>query len=344
MMLKLFKNGLVIGFVFNLIFVIFLAVFVFLVEIYLIRLPDPSFRSSLKLATIVCSGRLFDRDVPSELLRKSWLNIQKEFDFFVIEYQLQPYHRKKIPRLLNWCKQNQCVAHRIGYYDTRKNKFNIFTIDDWYTNNIYQNLQDVSLQQKNLDIFLKFLPKNSTIILSEPFSTFDRPQILKSFLEWALALRSNNPHLKFQIGIQIHLQWVDAFWVKNWWILPELGKFSKTEDFSWMVSEFSNYDRIWKRRLRVHNAKDQIFYKIENLVPQRLRRAVTLFGIYLIHRDAVKYGAVSFVEWGNYQETPWFVDRVDADYQSNYQLFNRDGLPTPMWWAAMQGLSDGMKK
>ena len=162
-------------------------------------------------------------------------------------------------------------------------------------------------------------------------------------MDWALALRLANPHLKFQIGIQIHLQWVDAFWVKNWWILPELSKFSKAHDYPWMVSEFSNYDRIWKRRLRVYNPNEQIFYKIENLVPQRLRRAVTFHGVYLIHRDAVKYGAVSFVEWGNVQSTAWFVDRVDASYDANYELFNRDGLPTATWWAAMQGLRDGTK-
>ncbi|MCC3575251.1 MAG: hypothetical protein JGK30_26000 [Microcoleus sp. PH2017_40_RAT_O_B] len=341
MMLELFKNGLLIGFVVNLVFVILLAVYVLLVEIYLTRLPDPLFQLPLKLATVVDSRRLFGRDFPSEYIRGSWSHIQSYFSFFVVEYQLSPNYRPNSSRLLNWCKQNQCVAHRMGYYDIRKNEFNIFTIDDWYTNNIYQNLQDVSSQQKHLDIFLKSLNKDSIIILSEPFSTFDRPQSLKKFLEWALTLRLNNPHLKFQIGIQIHLQWVDAFWLKNWWILPELSKFSKTQDFPWMVSEFSNYDRIWKRRLRVHNPKEQIFYKIESLVPQRLRRAVMLCGVYLIHRDAVKYGAVSFVEWGNYQETAWFVDRVDADYQSNYQLFNRDGLPTATWWAVMRGLSDG---
>jgi len=342
-MWKLFKNGLILGFVVNLLVVIFLAIYVLVVEIYLIRLPEPFFRLPLKLGTIIDARRIFARYYPSEVVKQSWSDTQKRFDFFVIEYQLRPDFIGKIPRLLNWCKQDQCVAHRMGYYDLRKNQFNMFTIDDWYTSNIYQSLQDTTQQQTRLDIFLKSLPKDSIIILSEPFSTFDRPQVLKNFLEWALALRSNNPHLKFQIGIQIHLQWVDAFWIKNWWILSELGKFSKVQNYPWMVSEFSNYDRIWKRRLRVRNPEEQIFYKIENFVPQRLRRAVTLHGIYLIHRDAVKYGAVSFVEWGNHQQTAWFVDRVDAAYDGNFELFNKNGLPTAMWWAAMRGLQDGTK-
>ncbi len=64
-----------------------------------------------------------------------------------------------------------------------------------------------------------------------------------------------------------------------------------------MVSEFSNYDRVWKRRLWIKNPNEQFLYKLENLVPRRLRRAVTFYGTYLVHRDAVKYGAVSFVEW-----------------------------------------------
>jgi hypothetical protein len=342
-MLELFKNGLLIGFLANLVFVIFLAGFIFCVENYLIKLPPFPFQPPLQLATIFDSSRVFSEKFPSKHIKRSWLNIQTYFSYFVLEYQARP-DRLNSPRLLNWCKRNQCVAHRMGYDDIRKNEFNMFTVDDWYTSNIYYNSQSLTQQQQSLDIFLKFLPKDSTIILSEPFSTFDRPQVLKSFLEWALALRLNNPHLKFQVGIQIHLQWVDAFWLRNWWILPELSKFSKAQNYPWMVSEFSNYDRIWKRRLRVHNPKEQIFYKVENLVPQRLRRAITLCGVYLIHRDAVKYGAVSFVEWGNYQKTAWFVDRVDVDYQSNYELFNRDGFPTATWWAAMQGLSDGTKK
>jgi len=341
--MELFKNGLIIGFAFNLLLIVILAIYVLTIETYLIRLPDSYLPLPLKLGTVVDSRRLFGRNFPSEYIRDSWSNIQGYFSFFAIEYQLRADDQAKSPRLLNWCKHNQCVAHRTGYYDLRKNQFNIFTIDDWYTNNIYQVVQDVSQQQTHLDIFLKSLPKDSTIILSEPFSTFDRPQVLNNFLEWALVQRLNNPHLKFQIGWQIHLQWVDAFWIRNWWILPELGRFSKAQDYPWMVSEFSNYDRIWKRRLRIKNLNEQLFYKIENLVPRRLRRAVTFHGTYLIHRDAVKYGAVSFVEWGNQQETAWFVDRVDADYDANYELFNRDGLPTAQWWVVMQGLQDGAK-
>ena len=153
-MWELFKNGLRIGLIANLGLIIFLAIYVFLIETYLIRLPDPYFQLPLKLGTVVDSRRVFSLDYPSEAVRQSWLHVQKQFDFFVIEYQLRPDSvTKKAPRLLNWCKRYQCVAHRMGYYDIRKNQFNIFTIDDWYSNNIYQNSQNVSREQKELDIF-----------------------------------------------------------------------------------------------------------------------------------------------------------------------------------------------
>ena len=83
------------------------------------------------------------------------------------------------------------------------------------------------------------------------------------------------------------------------------------------------------------------FIKIEGLIPPQLRRAVVLHGSYLIHRSAVKYGAVRFTEWGNIQQTAWFVQEIDAAYDSNYELFSRSGVATSLWWAAMRGLKDG---
>lgn len=104
---------------------------------------------------------------------------------------------------------------------------------------------------------------------------------------------------------------------------------------------YSFYDQVWKRRISGRSPVDRIFYQIEGFVPKRLRRAIVLHQIYQLHRDAVHYGAVRFVEWGNFQYTAWFVDEIDSGYDSNYLLFDASGEPTDLWWAAMRGLKDG---
>lgn len=187
------------------------------------------------------------------------------------------------------------------------------------------------------------MPKGSTVIISEPFAIFDRSQVFRKFCDWALALRSQHPHLKFEIGLQIHLQWFDAYWLKNQWLFPDLHKFSKVYNYPRGVSEFSNFDQIWKRRIRLRSSRDRLLYKIEGFIPRRFRRAVVLHGTYLVHRRAVQFGAVRFVEWGNIQQTAWFVQQIDSAYDSNYDLFDRAGAPTSLWWAGMRGLKDATK-
>ena len=180
-----------------------------------------------------------------------------------------------------------------------------------------------------------------------------------------LALRSQHLKLKFEIGLQVHLQWIDAWWVRYQWLLPELQKFSKEYSYPWGVSEFSNYDRTWKLRINRPSFVDgalyqterpvldplhqaiilhqfyRVLYQIEGFVPERLRRAVVVHQVDQFHKDAVRYGAVRFVEWGNFQHTAWFVNKIDSAYDSNYLLFDSSGQPTDLWWAAMRGLKDG---
>ena len=337
--MKLFFKGLKVGLILNTVLVVGLIIYVLTIESWLSK-PIKKFDFPLKLGTVVDSARLFDEDVPSMKLRNSWLNIQDKFSYFVVEYQLRPDYHILSPRLLKWCKQSNCFAHRIDDNDKRKSQFKIFTLDDWFTNN-YLIFSRPDIELKRLDLFLNSLPVGSTVIVSEPFSTFDRPQVFQKFSEWVLALRSQHFQLKFEIGLQIHLQWADAFWFKNYWILEKLSHFSKAHTYPWGISEFSSYDQIWKRRIRGRSAADRLFYKIEGLIPRRLRRAVVLHGSYIIHRDAAKYGAVRFTEWGNIQQTAWFVKQIDADYDSNYELFDSSGVSTSLWWAGMRGLKDG---
>jgi hypothetical protein len=178
------------------------------------------------------------------------------------------------------------------------------------------------------------------VIISEPIVTLSSPPVFRQFSEWVLFLRSQHPHLKFEIGLQIHLQWIDAYWLNSRWVIPAIARFSKTSGVPWGLSEFSIYDQIWKRRLRDDNFRARPFYQIEQFVPRRLRRAIVLHSSYVIHRTAAENGAIRFTEWGNSQRTAWFVAEIDSAYDSNYELFTLSGTPTPLWWAGLRGFRD----
>ena len=342
-MKKIFLQGLKLGLIINLVSIISAIIYIFVIESTLIK-PLPKLALSLKLGTVADSSRIFALDVPFMKQQDSWLKIQDNFDFFVSEYQLRADFSKPSPRLLAWCRSQKCFAHRMGYSDIRKKQFKYFTLDDWFANNKYLIVKDTAPDESKLAQFLNSLPDGSLVVISEPFSIFAERRSLAKFLEWALALRSQHPKLKFEIGLQVHLQWIDVWWVRYRWLLPELQKFSKVHSYPWGVSEFSNYDQVWKRRISGRSPVERIFYQIEGLVPGRLRRAIVLHQTYQLHRDAVHYGAVRFVEWGNFQHTAWFVNEIDSDYHSNYELFDSSGKPTDLWWAAMRGLKDGKIK
>lgn len=336
--MRLFLKGLKLGLGLNILLTLSLVGYIWVIENWLVK-PVEFFSLPLKLGTIVDYHRLFDRNPPSMKLRKSWLNIQDKFSYFVIEYQLRSDYNRPSPRLLKWCESKNCFAHRINYGDARKNQFKTFTVDDWFTNN-FLITRDVSIEIQALNFFLQSLPVGSTVIISEPFASFSRPQVFQKFSEWILLLRSQHLHLKFEIGLQLHLQWLDAYWFNSQWIIPAISKFSKTSGISWGVSEFSNYDVIWKRRLRDDYFRARLFYRIEQFVPRRLRRAIVLHSSYVIHRTAAENGAVRFTEWGNSQRTAWFVLEIDSAYDSNYELFTLSGTPTSLWWAGLRGFRD----
>jgi len=337
-MKNIFLQGLRLGLIVNLLSVVFALAYIFAVELQLTK-PLDKFSLPLKLGTVVTSDRVYFKDSIKQ--RDSWSKISNQFRFFLIEYELRTDYLKPVPSLLDWCLNQDCFAHRIGYSDVRKNQFKQFTLDDWWSNNKYYSIKDVSVDESKLAQFLNSLPDGSLVVISEPFSIFAERRSLAKFLEWALALRSQHPKLKFEIGLQVHLQWIDAWWVRYRWLLPELQKFSKVHSYPWGVSEFSNYDQVWKRRISGRSPVDRIFYQIEGFVPERLRRAIVLHQTYQLHRDAVHYGAVRFVEWGNFQHTAWFVNEIDSAYDSNYKLFDASGEPTSLWWSVMRGLRDG---
>ena len=338
MIMKLFLKGLKFGFILNISITLILVIYTIVIENWL-KPFSGSFTPPLQLGTIVDYHRLFAADRPSMELRKSWLKFQNKFSYFVIEYQLRADYKQPSPRLLKWCKSRKCFAHRMNYGDVRKSQFDVFTLDDWFANN-FLAIRDITIETQILNLFLRSLPADSTVIVSEPFAIFSRPTVFRQFSDWILLLRSQHPHLRFEIGLQLHLQWVDAYWFNSQWLIPAIAQFSKTSGVSWGVSEFSIYDQIWKRRLRDDYFRDRLFYRIEQLVPRRLRRAIVLHSSYLIHRTAAENGAVRFTEWGNSQRTAWFVLEIDSAYDSNYELFTLSGTPTPLWWAGLRGFRD----
>lgn len=124
--------------------------------------------------------------------------------------------------------------------------------------------------------------------------------------------------------------------------MSDFAQFSKTNLYPWGISEFSNFDLVWKRRIR-SSLSDRFLFRIERLIPRRLRRAIVLHANYIIHRDAVRLGATRFTEWGNIQSTAWFVRQIDPEYDANFDLFDSEGNPTTLWWAGLRGLQDGQK-
>jgi hypothetical protein len=226
-MIKLLLKGLKLGLVTNLILTFALIFYVIFVENWLTKPLSGSFKSPLMIGTIVDFHRLFAFYPPSMSLKKSWLNIQNKFSYFIVEYQLRADYKRPSPRLLNWCATRRCFAHRISYSDSRKKTFNLFTLDDWFTNIFLAN-RNISDDSQSLASFLRSLPSGSTVVISEPFATFS-PLVLDQFFDWVLLLRSAHPQIRLEIGLQLHLQWIDAYWLNSHhWLIPAIARFSKT--------------------------------------------------------------------------------------------------------------------
>lgn len=174
-MKKIFLQGLKLGLIVNLFSLIFALIYVFVVEQQLTKSLD-KFLLPLRLGTIVSSDRIYSKHSTKQTI--SWSNISNQFSFFVVEYQLRTTYLSPAPRLFNWCQNQQCYAHRIGYNDIRKNQFNSFTIDDWWSNNKYYSIKNVSADELRLAQFLEDLPDGSLVVISEPFSIFFERRLL----------------------------------------------------------------------------------------------------------------------------------------------------------------------
>jgi hypothetical protein len=339
----LFLNAFKLGLCFNVFTFVLAIIYIFAVE-NLLTHPF-NFQPTIQLGTIVTGEKIFgSTNISSYKVLPNWSLVKSKFSLFVTETQFRADWKQPAPRLEHWCKSNNCCVHRIGHDDKRKMNFKCFTIDDWFITN--RRLFGSHLENTVtlvLDKFLKSLPAGSRIILNEPSDLFTNRLTFDAYEKWVLGLVVKHPQLKFEIGIQIHLQWVDSFWIYNNWVFPRLNKFFQQHHIPWGISEFSIYDRVWKRRLspssRNHN---KFLFQIESMIPDRLRHAVVLHQAYLVHYDATRYNAQFVVEWGNFP-TIWFSNEIDSDYKSTFALFDWSGQPLPMYWAIARGISDGKK-
>jgi len=161
------------------------------------------------------------------------------------------------------------------------------------------------------------------------------------FTQWFLTLAAKYPNLKFEIGIQIHLQWIDSYWWQyHRWLIPALGEFSRSNKIRWGITEFSIYNRLWKPRVSYGGATPErmrLIDRVESVIPGRFRDAVVAHQAFLVHRSALQAGATSFIMWGNFPTT-WFAETIDPKFTSTFALWDWDGNATLMYWAIARSL------
>jgi len=341
--LKLIFRSFKFGICFNLFTLVLITAYTLSVEYYF--RPFNFVRSPLlEFGTAVSGMKIFsDANPRNHALRPAWAKIERTFDLFIPEFQLRADWRQPSPRLERWCKSRNCCAHRIAFNDRRIPNFRCFTLDDWYlSNRDFLGSGVDSSVSFGLDSFLVRLPAGSRIIINEPYMLFADRRSFDIFTRWFLALVAKYPGLKFEIGIQIHLQWIDSYWYQyHPWLLPALAEFSRTHKIRWGITEFSIYNRLWKPLIAFDGSTPErmrFLQHIESMIPERFRDAVVAHQAYLLHRAAIDAGATSFIAWGNFP-TIWFADAIDPNFTSTFALYNWDGEPTLMYWAIARSLT-----
>jgi len=340
---RLIFNSFKIGIAFNLFTLFLIGSYTLLIEYYF-RPSQPLSNPRIEFGTAVSGMKIFsDANPKNHALRPAWGKIESQFDLFIPEFQLRADWKQPSPRLEKWCKARNCCAHRIGFSDRRISNFKCFTLDDWFlTNRDFLGSQYDSPVALNLDSFLSRLPRGSRVIVNEPYMLFANRASFKDFTTWFLQLVAAHPGLTFEIGLQVHLQWIDVYWRDyHGWLIPALGDFSRRHRIRWGITEFSIYDRLWKPRIAYAGAappRMRFIDRFEQFIPDRFRRALVAHQAYIFHRDALRSGASHFVEWGNFPTT-WFAAAIDPAYTSTFELYDWDGNPQLMYWAIARALN-----
>jgi hypothetical protein len=339
---KLIFKSFKVGLAFNAFTLLLIVAYTLVIEYYF-RPFQVSPNPFVEVGTAISGMKIFsDANPRNYSLRPAWAKIERDFALFIPEFQFRADWQQPSPRLEKWCKSRNCCAHRIAFHDRRIPNFKCFTLDDWYLSNrdLLGSQFDASVVS-NLDSFLFKLPRGSRVIVNEPYMLFADRRTFKNFSSWFLTLAAKHPSLKFEIGIQIHLQWIDSYWWQyHGWLIPALGEFGRRHQVRWGITEFSIYDRLWKPRIAYAGATPPrmgLMDHLEQFIPDRFRRAVVAHQAYILHRDAFRAGANHFVEWGNFPTT-WFAAAIDPEYRSTFELYDWEGNPQLMYWAIARAL------
>jgi hypothetical protein len=340
---KLAFNSFKFGLAFNFFTLILIVSYTLLIENYF-RPFQVAFNPLVEFGTAVSGMKIFSGSDPkNHSVRPAWAKIEPQFGLFIPEFQLRADWKQPSPRLESWCKTRNCCAHRISFTDRRIRDFRCFTLDDWYLSHrdLLGSQFDGSVVS-NLDIFLFKLPKGSRIIVNEPYVLFSDRRSFEFFTQWFLGLAAKHPGLHFEIGLQVHLQWIDSYWWQyHGWLIPALGEFGRRYRVRWGITEFSIYDHLWKPRIAYGGAtppRMRLLDRFEQFIPDRFLRAVVAHQAYIFHRDALRAGASHFVEWGNFPTT-WFAAAIDPGYKSTFGLYDWQGNPQLMYWAIARALT-----
>lgn len=326
----IFVKGLKLGLSTNMIFLIIIAG---LTSIgYFLGKPLSSPRSRLPLGTVVGFNQVSN---------PVWREKSKLFSFFIVENELNKAVVKKISsQTKSWCKLHNCYSHRMNFNDVNKLNFSGHTIDDFYTDIQFTDVQIREAKFKSLDLFLSSLPDGSLIIINEPIVFFKSEARFNEFKNWYLSLVDKYPNLNFQFGLQIHLQWLDVVLFRYNWVFGRL----KGSDLEWMVIEFSIYDELWKKQLsflwrELSDVNVDFPPIIDKLVPPFVRANLSLISAYYVASQCgTASNCKSFVIWGNFGDA-WFVNQVPQGYSGRFQIFDKTGNFQPMYWAILRGLN-----
>lgn len=272
--LSLLFKALTVGILFNRLTGIWAAIYVFCVESYFQPFQLKS-APVIELGTAVAGFKIYNTAEPDNYeILPARAKIESEFDLLLPEFQLRPDWKQPSPRLQKWCKTRNCCTHRIGFDDRPIADFKCFTLDDWYlTTRDFLGLDLDSSAVSILNGFLTKLPSGSRAIVSEPYMLLADRRSFDSFTRWILDVAAKYPALRFEIGIQIHLQWIDSYWLQyHCWLIPRRGEFSRLHRVPWGICKFSIYDRLWKPRIACGGVTPQrvrSIDRIEGILPDR---------------------------------------------------------------------------
>lgn len=246
-------------------------------------------------------------------------NYPDQFDFYVIENHQRNFEYDKAHQLIKKYPNIPIYSHRLRLSDWDDFSYNLyFFLDDWWLENCrfwYKDEWDYPLRQT-----LKLMPKNTEVVINEhKFNSINR------LIEYVSILQKDYPDLKFSVGIQIHLQWIDLALFKKLYIINQIDK----SGLNWMISEYSMIDKIYKNKL---------ILGIDRFIPLHIRRSFSAHQSYIVSRQCGKsdhcQGMTIWVPNGT-----WMIKKLSKGFDGKFWYWHENNEPTIINLAIKKGLS-----